>query len=459
MLERIKANWEAVLSYIKENYDLSGPTFNSWINPLEPYKLHKDDNGKQIVDLLVPEDIKMFVSYIQRKYNMYIAVAIEEITGINCSVDFVTKEDLKEKKPDNVLINNGNNTVSDEVIALSNLNPKYTFDTFVVGKSNNIAHAASLAVAESPGEMYNPLFIYGDSGLGKTHLMQAIAHFVLNKDPDKKVLYAPSEPFTNEIVEALKNKDTDYIRKKYRNNDIFLLDDFQFLIGKDATQLEFFNIFNSMVDANRQVIITSDRPPKDFTDLDKRMSSRLSQGLIVDIQSPDYETRMAILRKKEETENYNIDNEVLKYIAENIKSNIRELEGALTKVIAMSRLDHNKEINVEFAKEVLKDNINPVEPAMITPETVLDVVCDHFNVSKEDILGSKRNKELVYPRQISMYLLRELTNCTHDYIGNILGGRDHSTVIHGIDKISTEIKTNKELQNIIIVLKKKLSTN
>lgn len=459
MLERIKANWEAVLSYIKENYDLSGPTFNSWIKPLEPYVLHKDAGGKQILDLLVPEDIRMFVGYIAKKYNMYIAVAIEEVTGINCGVNFITEEDLKEKKPENILINNGRNTVSDDVIALSNLNPKYTFDSFVVGKSNNIAHAASLAVAESPGDMYNPLFIYGDSGLGKTHLMQAIAHFILNKDPNKKVLYAPSEPFTNEIIEAVRSGNTEQIRKKYRGNDVFLLDDFQFVIGKDATQTEFFNIFNSMVDANRQVIITSDRPPKDFIELDRRMSTRLSQGLLVDIQSPDYETRMAILRKKEEIENYNIDNEVLKYIAENIKSSIRELEGALTKVIAMSRLDHNKTINVEFAREVLKDTINPVEPAIVTPDAVIDVVCDHFNITKSDLLSTKRNKELVYPRQISMYLLRELTTCTHDYIGKNLGGRDHSTVIYGIDKISTEIKTNKELSNTVNVLKKKLSTS
>jgi len=286
------------------------------------------------------------------------------VTGFECSVDFVVENQLPKEAATapagNTLITNTINPVSQTAIITANLNPKYIFDTFVVGANNNLAHAASLAVAESPGEIYNPLFIYGGVGLGKTHLMHSIGHFILKNNPAAKVLYVTSEKFTNELIDAIRNKNnfspTEF-REKYRNNDVLLIDDIQFI--------------------KKQIIISSDKPPKEIETLEERLRSRFEWGLTVDIQSPDYETRMAILRKKEEMEGYNIDNEVIKYIATNIKSNIRELEGALTKIVALSRLD-NKEITVELAEEALKDIISPNDKREVTPELFIQVVADHM---------------------------------------------------------------------------------
>lgn len=359
----------------------------------------------------------------------------------------------------NTLITNTINLVSQSAIITANLNPKYTFDTFVVGANNNLAHAASLAVAESPGEIYNPLFIYGGVGLGKTHLMHSIGHFILKNNPAAKVLYVTSEKFTNELIDAIRNKNnfspTEF-REKYRNNDVLLIDDIQFIIGKESTQEEFFHTFNALYEAKKQIIISSDKPPKEIETLEERLRSRFEWGLTVDIQSPDYETRMAILRKKEEMEGYNIDNEVIKYIATNIKSNIRELEGALTKIVALSRLD-NKEITVELAEEALKDIISPNDKREVTPELVIQVVADHYGITPLDISSQKRNKEIVYPRQIVMYLCRDMVGTPLQMIGKYLGGRDHTTIIHGIEKITAEINKNDTLNNTIEILKKKIS--
>ena len=276
-------------------------------------------------------------------------------------------------------------------------------------------------------------------------------------DPNKKVLYVTSENFTNEIVEAIRKKTTQEFREKYRNNDLLLIDDIQFIIGKEMTQEEFFNTFNDMYLNKKQIVISSDRPPKDFENLEDRIRTRFSCGLMADIQAPNYETRLAILRKKEEEEGISVDNEVIKYIAEVINTNIRELEGALNKIKMMSKLE-GKKIDVEFAKEVLKDTVSPNEKRILTPEYILDIVCDHFSVNKLDIVSNKRTKELVYPRQIAMYLIKKLTNCSLDYIGNLLGGRDHSTILHGIDKIKAEYNKNDDLKHDISVLEKKLST-
>ena len=338
-------------------------------------------------------------------------------------------------------------------------NPKYTFDTFVVGANNNLAHAASLAVAESPGEIYNPLFIYGGVGLGKTHLMHSIAHFILKNNPNSKVLYVTSEKFTNELIDAIRNKNnitTTEFREKYRNNDVLLIDDIQFIIGKESTQEEFFHTFNALHECKKQIIISSDKPPKEIETLEERLRSRFEWGLTVDIQSPDYETRMAILRKKEEMEGYNIDNEVIKYIATNIKSNIRELEGALTKIVALSKLD-KKEITIELAEEALKDLISPNVAREVTPDLILQIVSDHLGVQAIDILGQKRNKEIAGARQIVMYLCRNMTSTPLQQIGQFLGGRDHTTVIHGIEKISKDIPKDPTLQNTIDILKKKIN--
>ncbi len=456
MLEKLKEKWDDILFNLKEEHEITDVSFKTWLLPLKVYSV----NGEKVI-VTVP-DVE-FLGYIRKKYGFLLKITIEEVTGFECSVDFVVENQLPKEAASapagNTLITNTINPVSQSAIITANLNPKYTFDTFVVGANNNLAHAASLAVAESPGEIYNPLFIYGGVGLGKTHLMHSIGHFILKNNQAAKVLYVTSEKFTNELIDAIRNKNnfspTEF-REKYRNNDVLLIDDIQFIIGKESTQEEFFHTFNALYEAKKQIIISSDKPPKEIETLEERLRSRFEWGLTVDIQSPDYETRMAILRKKEEMEGYNIDNEVIKYIATNIKSNIRELEGALTKIVALSRLD-NKEITVELAEEALKDIISPNDKREVTPELVIQVVADHYGITPLDISSQKRNKEIVYPRQIVMYLCRDMVGTPLQMIGKYLGGRDHTTIIHGIEKINTEMNKNDTLNNTIEILKKKIS--
>ena len=296
-------------------------------------------------------------------------------------------------------------------------------------------------------------------GLGKTHLMHSVAHFILKNNPSAKILYVTSEKFTNELIDAIRNKNnvsTTEFREKYRTNDVLLIDDIQFIIGKESTQEEFFHTFNALYEAKKQIIISSDRPPREIETLEDRLRSRFEWGLTVDIQQPDYETRMAILRKKEELEGYNIDNEVIKYIASNIKSNIRELEGALTKIVALSKLN-NREINIELAEEALKDLISPNAVKEVTPQLILNVVAEHFGINTLDIIGQKRSKELVFPRQIVMYLCGDMTTESLQNIGKALGGRDHTTIIHGTKKIADRLKTDENLQNTVDILKKKIN--
>ncbi|MEG0227185.1 MAG: chromosomal replication initiator protein DnaA, partial [Lachnospiraceae bacterium] len=350
-------------------------------------------------------------------------------------------------------------------IEKANLNSKYTFDTFVVGSNNNFAHAASLAVAESPGQVYNPLFLYGGVGLGKTHLMHSIAHFILEKDASKKVLYVTSEAFTNELIEAIKNgkngndSTMSKFRDKYRNNDVLLIDDIQFIIGKESTQEEFFHTFNHLHMAGKQIIISSDKPPKDIETLEARLRTRFEWGLIADIQSPNYETRMAILQKKIELdglEKYHIPTDVIEYIAQNVKSNIRELEGSLNKLIAFAILG-KKEIDIPLAAEALKDIVSPNENRPITASLIIDVVAEHFNVSIGDLKSSKRNAEIVTARQIAMYLCRQMTEIPLKSVGIMLGGRDHSTVSHGVDKVAADIVKSETLNNTVEIVKKKIN--
>ena len=332
MLEKILEKWDEILLNIKDEHDITDVSYKTWLLPLRPYSVDKD-----ILTILVPDDL--FLNYVKKKYEFLLKFTIEEITGIQCEIRFLSKDNIKEETSERKLIKNNTTSVSQLAIQNANLNPRYTFESFVVGKNNNLAHAASLAVAESPGEIYNPLFIYGGVGLGKTHLMHSVAHFILKNNSNAKILYVTSEKFTNELIDAIRNKNnfsTTEFREKYRNNDVLLIDDIQFIIGKESTQEEFFHTFNALYEAKKQIIISSDRPPREIETLEDRLRSRFEWGLTVDIQQPDYETRMAILRKKEELEGYNIDNEVIKYIASNVKSNIRELEGALTKIVALS---------------------------------------------------------------------------------------------------------------------------
>ena len=451
----VEQNWDQILNKMKLEYCSSNISYNTWIAPLTVYEV-KDDTVYILVRL------RASLEHIEEKYLLPFKVCIAEVTGTEYEVAFVTdNQTVIQEKKENIIKKSKANAVFEK----ANLNPKYTFDTFVVGSNNSFAHAASLAVAESPGEAYNPLFIYGGVGLGKTHLMHSIAHFILENDPSKNVLYVTSETFTNELIEALKAGKTGSelamtkFREKYRNNDVLLIDDIQFIIGKESTQEEFFHTFNHLHVSGKQIIISSDKPPKDIETLEARLRTRFEWGLIADISSPDYETRMAILRKKEELdglERYHIPDDVMQYIANNIKSNIRELEGSLNKLIALSNLE-NKPIDIPLAAEALKDMISPDDNRAVTPELILDIVSEHFNVPISDLKGKKRNAEIVLPRQIVMYLCRVLTDTSLKAIGAFLGGKDHASVTHGIKKIEAEIKTDEALHNTVNIIMKKIN--
>jgi chromosomal replication initiator protein len=338
----------------------------------------------------------------------------------------------------------------------STLNPKYTFDTFVVGNSNRFAHAASLAVAETPARSYNPLFIYGGVGLGKTHLMHAIGNFVKQQNQEANVMYVSSETFTNELINSIRDDNTLSFRNKYRNIDVLLIDDIQFLAKKERTQEEFFHTFNSLHEANKQLVISSDRPPKEIPTLEDRLRSRFEWGLITDIQPPDYETRIAILRKKAALDNIYVPNEVMAYIAEQISSNIRELEGALIRVVAYSSMN-STEITTELAIKSLKDILPENRPKEITAPLIQEVVAKYFGLKQEEMRAKKRTRTVAYPRQIAMYLCRELTDLSLPKIGGEFGGRDHTTVIHAYDKITLELKEDLSLQQTITYLIKEIN--
>ena len=431
-------------------HDLSPIAFTTWLEPLQVYKVEGNT-----VTIIVPSGT-IGVDYINKRYLLPLQVAIVEATGKNYQISLVLPEDIQDEIQETV---KEEDSSLNENIVKAGLNPRYTFDTFVVGSNNKMAHAASLAVAESPGEAYNPLFIYGGVGLGKTHLMHSIAHFVLQKNPNAKVLYVTSETFTNELIDSIRNGNNSTMskfREKYRDIDVLLIDDIQFIIGKESTQEEFFHTFNALHGAKKQIVISSDKPPKDMEILEDRLRSRFEWGLIVDISSPDYETRMAILRKKEELDGYSIDNEVIEYIARNVKSNIRELEGSLNKIMAYANLEKS-EINLALAEKVLKDIISPNEKRVITPELITDIVADHFDLTPADIIGNRRNSQIAFPRQIVMYLCRHMTDCTLKIIGQYLGGRDHTTIMNGINKIEAELETSESTREVIDILKKKIN--
>src|SRR6056297_3617954 len=397
--EEMEHIWNQTLNEIKDK--LSNPSFKTWFSNTKPVDMQ--DN---ILLIKVPNDF--IKDWIETRYNQLITNVIQNLTDTNLKCRFYTEEDLKEKEnPEKKL----EKEKKKEYNINKNLNPKYSFDSFVVGNGNRFAHAAALAVAEAPAKAYNPLFLYGDVGLGKTHLMQAIAHYILKHNPDNKVVYVSSETFTNELINAIKDDRTASFRNKYRNIDILLVDDIQFLANKERTQEEFFHTFNSLHEANRQLIISSDRPPKEIPTLEERLRSRFEWGLITDIQKPDLETRIAILRKKADMENLKVPNEVIIYIANNIQSNIRELEGALIKVIAYSSLV-NKEIDVDLAREALKDLVNKKknESIEVNIERIKKIITDDYNLRMEDMQSKKRTQNIAFPRQIAMYLSRELTD-------------------------------------------------
>lgn len=454
MLDIIQERWNEILEKVRIEHSVTEVSFRTWLKPLKVHTIN--DN----VLILLVSDAQLGTEFVSKKYSVPIKVAIEEVIGKAFELKFILPNEINNLSTKPAPTNTVSNTTTAVNTINPNLNPRYTFDTFVVGANNNLAHAASLAVAESPGEMYNPLFIYGGVGLGKTHLMHSIAHFILEKNPDAKVLYVTSEKFTNELIESIGNKNDSTpikFREKYRNIDVLLIDDIQFIIGKERTQMEFFHTFNTLHEAKKQIIISSDKPPKEIETLEERLRSRFEMGLTVDVQSPDYETRMAILRKKEELDGLNIDSSVLEFIAANIKSNIRELEGALTRLVAFSRLNNGREIDVEMAESELKDFIYPNENKKITIELIIDIITEHYDISQADIISSKKSKNIAYPRQICMYLCRNLTEFSLEDIGKALGKRDHTTILYGIQKIEKDLKEDRSLQNTIEVLIKKIS--
>ena len=430
-LSKLKKNWTAMKEMIRDEYGISTVSYNTWIKNLE---LGEADGNT--VTICIPSENSLMLSYITNKYREPFQAAISEALNENVEVVFVLKnntaesEEAEETKSASSYINNAES---------ANLNPKYRFDTFVVGSNNRLAH--------------------GGAGLGKTHLMHSIGHFVLEQSPEKKVLYVTSEQFTNEVIESIRSGNAASmakLRDKYRTVDVLLIDDIQFIIGKESTQEEFFHTFNELHAAGKQIVLSSDRPPREMETLNERFRSRFEMGLIADIQPPDYETRMAILRKNMENQHNKLDDDILEYIATNIKSNIRELEGAYNKIIAYSKLN-NVEITLDNAREALKDIIYPDQTQTVSPKMIATVVCEQYGVRYSMVASRKKNAECVVPRQVIMYLCREYTDATLDSIAHLLGKKDHSTVMHGVDKIRQDLRTNSELRSNVDIIMKKLN--
>jgi len=439
-LENIADLWAKALQEIEKK--LSKPSFETWLKSTKAHALQNDT-------LIITAPNEFARDWLESRYLHLIAETIYDLTGAELGIKFIIPqnqldEEFELKTPEKKA------TKNDEPAEHSQnmLNQKYTFDTFVIGSGNRFAHAASLAVAEAPAKAYNPLFLYGGVGLGKTHLMHSIGHYVQEHNPNAKVVYLSSEKFTNEFINSIRDNKAVEFRNKYRNVDILLIDDIQFLAGKESTQEEFFHTFNTLHEESKQIVISSDRPPKEIPTLEDRLRSRFEWGLITDITPPDLETRIAILRKKAKAEGLDIPNEVMLYIANQINTNIRELEGALIRIVAYSSLI-NKDINADLAAEALKDIIPSSRPKVITIFEIQKVVGQHYSVKLEDFKAKKRTKSIAFPRQIAMYLSRELTDSSLPKIGEEFGGRDHTTVIHAHEKITKLLNTDTQLQKQI----------
>ncbi|MGM9986875.1 MAG: chromosomal replication initiator protein DnaA [Bacillaceae bacterium] len=443
MKQHLTDLWKKVLVEIEKK--VSKPSFETWLKSTEAYTLKNN-----ILIVIAPNDFAR--DWLESHYSNLITETIFELTNEQMGVKFIIPQ---HQGNNDFELPAAKKVIKQEESAdfpQTMLNPKYVFDSFVIGSGNRFAHAASLAVAEAPAKAYNPLFIYGGVGLGKTHLMHAIGHYVMEQNPNAKVVYLSSEKFTNEFINSIRDNRAVEFRNKYRNVDVLLIDDIQFLAGKEQTQEEFFHTFNALHEESKQIIISSDRPPKEIPTLEDRLRSRFEWGLITDITPPDLETRIAILRKKANAEGLDIPNEVMLYIANQIDSNIRELEGALIRVNAYSSLI-NKEINADLAAEALKDIIPSSKPKIITIQDIQRSVSTLFNMKLEDFKAKKRTKSVAFPRQIAMYLSRELTDCSLPKIGEEFGGRDHTTVIHAHEKISTLLKTDVQLQKQVKEIK------
>jgi chromosomal replication initiator protein len=447
----LKEKWDEVKERIRKDCDLADVSYNTWIKPL----IYHSTVGKTVI-IVYPSVQDNFVTYLNNRFKTFFKVAISEILNDDYEISFKLENEVDVKTPSNTETSSNVYNINYEN---AQLNHEYRFENFVVGKNNQMAHAAALAVAESPGNIYNPLYIYGGPGLGKTHLMHAIGNFILDQNSNKKVLYVSSEQFTNEVIESVRSGNAaqiNKVREKYRSVDVLMVDDVQFIIGKDSTQEEFFHTFNALHSSGKQIVISSDKPPKQMETLEERFRSRFEWGLITDIQAPDYETRMAILKNKSDKCELNIGNEVVEYIATNIKSNIRELEGALTKVVAFARLN-KVNIDLPLAEEALRDYIYPDKPVNITPSYIMGIVANQFGLNAEALTLKRRTAEIILPRQISMYLCCELTDLSLNDIGSYFGKKDHTTVMHARDKIAETIKKDEELNHKIEVIKNIIS--
>lgn len=490
--QEINAIWMDVLQVLES--ELSRPSFDAWLKTSVPVVVSDD-----IVEVPVPHDFAR--DWLEMRYAALLSETMSSMVGRKITVRFIARESsaeaengdgavsedsyemgnranpaTREPSPANALDANAASGMGvDEAAATSGtyaqtqaearafddfstpaLNPKYTFESFVVGNSNRFAHAAALAVSEAPGKAYNPLFIYGGVGLGKTHLMQAIGHHVLEINPYAKVVYVPCEQFTNELINSIRFETTIQFRERYRNVDVLMIDDIQFLAGKERTQEEFFHTFNTLYESGKQIVLSSDRPPKEIATLEARLRSRFEWGLITDIGTPDLETRIAILKKKAVSEGLDVPNDVLVYIAGQIHSNIRELEGALIRVTACAALT-NREITTQLAAEVIQDMIPSSRPKQISVELIQRTVADYYHLEVSEMVSKTRVRTVALPRQIAMYLCRELTELSLPKIGEEFGGRDHTTVIHAYDKIQNELKKdstmNANIKEIVARLK------
>ena len=436
----IESKWDEILDILVQQHEISEVAVKTWIKPLIIQSINEDTISFYVVQG------SRGIEFIKHKYyDFFLSMAIEQVTGTKYDILFSDNKNQARKAPA------PSNPVTPETS--SNLNPRYTFDTFVVGATNKMAHAVSVAVAESPGLTYNPLFLYGGAGLGKTHLMHSIAHHIIQQQPHLRVLYVTSEKFTNELIDSLKFDKNIEFRDKYRNIDVLLIDDIQFIIGKESTQEEFFHTFNELHEAKKQIVISSDKHPKEIATLEERLRSRFEWGITVDIQPPDYETKMAILNRRAELDHLDIADDVMQFVANNINSNIRELEGALNKICVFAKLE-NRPVTLHLAEQALKDTIDNRRD--ITTQLIVSVVADHYNITVEDILSKKKSKEIAYPRQICMYLSRKYTDDSLQNIGKYMGNRDHTTVMHGSDKISKALNNDEILKNNVDIIIRKM---
>ena len=433
--------WDKAKALLRE--ELADVSYKTWIDqPLKPVYVADDKLALEVISEFTEKTVRA-------RYMLMITEAVSQVVGHEMTIELMSVGDRiawqeRQKKEEQTTLQ-----------GVNSFNPKSTFDTFVVGSSNRFAHAASLAVAEAPGVAYNPLFLYGGVGLGKTHLMHAIGHFIQEHFPNMRLLYLPSEMFTNELVAAIKNNKNVEFRSRFRNVDVLMLDDIQFIAGRDSTQEEFFHTFNALHSAGKQIIISSDKPPREIARLEERLRSRFEWGLVADIQKPDFDTRVAILRKKADNEGIEISNDMLELIAGRIESNIRELEGSLTRVNAYARLNHC-EISEEVIGHALKDIAVVRDPKRITPDVIIDCVAEYYGLSAAQVRGDSRKKEIAQARHMAVYLTREMTGLSLPRIGDAFG-RDHSTIINSCDKITKQLASSAETKAAVTDLKKNIT--